>query len=261
MLSILEDLSNKFNGQIPNLIYFAIGIGLGIMLFLITFLVFYLISKSKPKNNEKINEVKINPEYKVIIQTRIDQFNNLYKDKQISEKLTGIYNMTFSMMQEIASLYYPKSDDPIFEVSIERLVDFLSYFMQRIDLIIDDLFVDKLSIVESIGKFKIKDAKLSKVIDMLNKSKDEEKEKKGLASKIKEKIFSGVKKVGLGVAGNVLNYSFINVIDDLGEDINKLYSNQKLIFTDISKKEQKRRKKEERKARRLKNRNVGDDYA
>ena len=43
--------------------------------------------KIKNYDNEKINEVKINPEYKVIIQTRIDQFNNLYKDKQISEKL------------------------------------------------------------------------------------------------------------------------------------------------------------------------------
>ena len=36
MFSIYEDLSNKFNGQIPNLIYFAIGIGLGIILFFIT---------------------------------------------------------------------------------------------------------------------------------------------------------------------------------------------------------------------------------
>ena len=235
MFSIYEDLSNKFNGQIPNLIYFAIGIGLGIILFFITFLVVFLISKSKPKHTEKIDEVTIKPEYKTIIQTKIDGFENVYKDKQISEKLTGIYNMTFSMMQEIAALYYPKSDDPVFEVSIERLVDFLSYFMQRIDLIIDDLFVDKLSIVESLGKFKIKDAKLSKVMELLNKNKTEEPIKKGLASKIKEKIFSGVKKVGLGVASNVLNYSFINVIDDLGEDINKLYSNQKLILKEVEK--------------------------
>ena len=42
-LSIIEDLENKFNGQIPNLVYFSIGIGLGIILFLITYLIIFII--------------------------------------------------------------------------------------------------------------------------------------------------------------------------------------------------------------------------
>lgn len=259
MLTILEDLSNKFNGQIPNLIYFLVGISLGILLFFITFLIVYLISKSKPKHEDNVNEIMIKPEYKTIIETKIDEFEIFYKDCSITEKLTGIYRVAYTMMSEIAQLYYPNSNDPIFEVSIERLVDFLSYFKNRLNLIVDDLFVDKLSLVESIGRFKIKDAKLAKIIELLNKKKDEPI-KKSFADKIKDKFLKGFKKVGLGVANNVLDYSFISVIDDLGEDINKLYSNQKLIFTEISKKEQKRRKKEEKKARRENKRNVGDKY-
>lgn len=259
MFSILEDLANKFNGQIPNLIYFGVGILLGIILFFITFLIVYLVSKSKPKNEDSINEVVIIPEYKVIIDSNKDIFERIYKEAAIGEKFKGIVDLTTSMMQEIAGLYYPDSDDPMFEVSIERLVDFLSYFRYRMELIIDDLFVDKLSFVEAIGKFKIKDAKLSKIMEILNKNKVEkvEEEKKGFVSIIKDKILKGAKKVGLGIASDVINYSFINVIDDLGEDINKLYSNQKLIFTELSKKELKKKKRQERKQKRK----LGDSNA
>ena len=86
IFSLLEDISNKFNGQIPNLIYFGVGIGLGIILFLIAFLIIYIISKSKINIEKEIIDIKINEEYKAIIETKKDQFTNLHKNSSIQEK-------------------------------------------------------------------------------------------------------------------------------------------------------------------------------
>ena len=62
----------------------------------------------------------------------------------------------------------------------------------------------------------------------------------------------------MAFTGNVINYTFYNLIDDFGSDINKLYSNQNLIFTDVSKKQEKRKI---RMSKRQNKRKVGDDYA
>ena len=86
--SIIDKISNKFDGQIPNLIFFAIGILLGIILFLITFLIVSFISKSKVNNEEELIESKTNEEYKTIIETKKDQFTSLYKNSSIKEKHT-----------------------------------------------------------------------------------------------------------------------------------------------------------------------------
>ena len=261
MFSLLEDLSNKFNGQIPNLIYFAIGIGLGIILFLITSLIVFIISKSKVSIEKQIVDVKIREEYKAVIQAKKDEFTTIYKNSTVSEKVSGILRILVSMLEEISTIYYPDSEDPMFEVSIERLVDLIDYLIHRINLIVDEMIIDRLHIVEVVSKMDIKNTKLSKVFELLNKKQPEEKlepERKTIFSKVKANLTKGVKKVGVAITGGIVNYTFYNIIDDLGEDINKLYSNQPLIFTDISKKEEKRRRKEEKKN---KKRKVGDDYA
>ena len=262
--SIIEDIANKFNGQIPNLIYFAIGIGLGIILFLITFFVVFIISKSKIKVDKEILDVKVDEGYKAIIEAKKDEFTSLHKNLSIQEKASAILKIVISMLEEISTLYYPNSNDPMFEVSIERLVDLIDYVIQRINLILDDMVVDRLRFIEVISKKKIKDIKLSTIFDLLSKKNEVNQidtEKKGLFNKIKENLNKGIKKFGLSITGGIVNYTFYSLINDLGEDINKLYSNQPLVFTDISKKEEKIRKRSLRKTKKQSKEKVGDDYA
>lgn len=262
--SIIEDIANKFNGQIPNLIYFAIGIGLGIILFLITFFVVFIISKSKIKVDKEILDLKVDEGYKAIIEAKKDEFTSLHKNLSIQEKASAILKIVISMLEEISTLYYPNSNDPMFEVSIERLVDLIDYVIQRINLILDDMVVDRLRFIEVISKKKIKDIKLSTIFDLLSKKNEVNQidtEKKGLFNKIKENLNKGIKKVGLSITGGIVNYTFYSLINDLGEDINKLYSNQPLVFTDISKKEEKIRKRSLRKTKKQSKEKVGDDYA
>lgn len=167
------------------------------------------------------------------------------------------------MLEEISSLYYPESDDPMFEVSIERFIDLIDYSISRINLIIDDMVVDKLRFVEIISKKDIKEIKLSTIFELVNRKNEVKKienEKITLTKIIKEKITKGVKKVGLSITGGIVNNTFYSLIDDLGEDINKLYSNQPLIFTDITKKEERIKRKQLRKEKRLSKKKVGDNY-
>lgn len=263
-LSIIEDLENKFNGQIPNLVYFSIGIGFGIVLFLITYLIIFIINKTKINGEKDTYIVKTNEQYKVIIDTKKDEFTELHKNSSLKEKVNSILRIFISMLEEISSLYYPDSDDPMFEISIDRLVDLIEYSMHRINLIIDDILIDKLRFVEIFTKKEIRNIKLSTIFDLINKRNNEinnNKENKGIFSKIKENITKGVKKVGLSITGGIVNNTFYSLIDDIGEDINKLYSNQPLVFTDISKKETRARKKQLRKLKKENKKKVGDDYA
>ena len=65
-----------------------------------------------------------------------------------------------SMMESISNLYYPNSKDPIFELSIEQLIDFLSYFSVRLEDFIDSLLDNRLYLVNVMSKYSIKDKKI-----------------------------------------------------------------------------------------------------
>ena len=110
------------------MIYFAIGIVLGIVVFFIALLIVYLITKRKYDKEEKreVKEIKVIEEYKAIIESKIDVYNNVYQNADLKAKLFGIGKIILNMMEEIATLYYPESEDPVFEISIDQLVDFLS---------------------------------------------------------------------------------------------------------------------------------------
>ena len=62
-----------------------------------------------------------------------------------------------------------------------------------------------------------------------------------------KKFFTNVaKKTVFKFSNDIIDYEFERLIDDLGEDINKLYSKQELNFTDITRKEKRRLKKNAR---------------
>lgn len=262
----LNYLNEKFSGQIPNLIFFGIGLAFGILLFLILFLIIFLVSKSKQRIKEKLNNehIEIKEEYKHIIELSKEEYINKYFDADIKTKVTGIGKIILNMMESIATLYYPDSKDPIFEVSLERLVDFLSYTTSRLNYIIDHLLEEKFQIVDVLTNHSIKDKKISFIFEMIDKKKkpetEEFKEKKiGFFGKIKQKFVKVGKKVATKIGGHIINSELNSIIDSLGEDMNKLYSNQKLEFTDLTKKELKMLRKEKRLALKSISKNNGGD--
>lgn len=249
--SIIQDFFNYldeyFKGQIPNLIYFAIGLGLGIILFGLTLLLALIISKIKQKisNKKQRKQLTINYEYKQIVSVHKDSFINYYKDLELKDKLKGILKTIITMMEDISSLYYKDSKNPMFEISIEQLIDFLSYFVKRIELIIDNLLQGKLKIINRLTNENIKNIKLSKAFELIESRKSVDNKPK--KNNIFKKFFTNVaKKTVFKISNDIIDYEFERLIDDLGEDINKLYSKQELNFTDITRKEKRRLKKNAR---------------
>lgn len=238
IVKFYEYLNDKFTGQIPNLIFFAIGIIIGIFLFLIFSFVIYLIYKLKSKQDKKkIEPLPVNDEYKNIIDANKDIYKSVYLNASLNEKINGIGKIMLNLMESISLLYYPNSKDSMFEISIEQLVDFLKYFSIRLEDFIDNLLDNRLHIVNVVTKYSIKDKKLSFVIELINKNKEIKQEKKnGLFERFKNKITSFGKKIVYKISGNIVDSEFLNMIDSLGEDINKLYSKQTLSFKSIYKK-------------------------
>ena len=95
------------------------------------------------------------------IESAENSFDSKYSKLSINEKLKAIGDISINMIEDIAKLYYPNSDDPMFEVSIEQLVYFLSYMSKRINFVIDSLLENELKIVDVFSKYQIKDKKLS----------------------------------------------------------------------------------------------------
>ena len=143
--------------------------------------------------------------------------------------MSGIGKILLNMTESIASIYYPDSNDPIFEISIDQLVDFLSYFTDRVNGVIDNLLNNEFRLINKFSKTSIKDKKISFVIEMLEKSKEEKEEKQSLVSKVKGGVINIGKKVVFKATEGIINKEFLSIIDTLGEDINKLYSKQLLV--------------------------------
>lgn len=247
----LKYLNNNFNGQIPNLIYFFSGLIGGIILFLITLLIVFIISKINSKRKTTITKIEENEEYKNIILANKDIYISIYKDAPLTEKLQGFGKIALSMLESISSLYYPNSNDSVFEISIEQLVDFLSYFSLRLNYLVDKILQEKLPTIDFFTSYSIKDKKISFVVDLLEKSKNntvainesDKKQKKGIFNFFKKKIVGAGKKIVLKYTTSLIDDQLIDLIEMFGNDINKLYSKQNLIFTDLTKKEKKKLKK------------------
>ncbi|MDY2888755.1 MAG: hypothetical protein SOU19_04230 [Candidatus Caccosoma sp.] len=233
MLSIFNDfynyLNDRFQGQIPNLIYFAIGCAIGLIIFILLFLIIYIISKSKSRIKKLINNKNaiVDSSYKEVISKNVSIYKDIYANKPIKERVSGLGQITLNMLDSISSIYYPNSNDSIFEISTEQLVDFLSFFVYRVNGIIDHLLEERLSVVNVLTKRSLKDKRISSVFEMIDKNKIEEgKEKKGLFNKIKKHSLNIGKKIAIKYGGKIINSEFEDIIQILGEDINCLYSKQ-----------------------------------
>ena len=256
MLSIINDflefLNNKFEGEVPNLLFFAIGIGVGIILFLLFLIIFVIIYKVKNKAkklNEK-HEVVVKKEYKDIINNHVNEYNELYLNASFKDKFIGTGKIILSMMEKISTLYYPDSEDPMFEISIDQLIDFLSYLTYRINFTVDGILEGKLAFIEKVTKKDIKNMKLSIAFELIDKGKKlinlnkDKPNKDNFFNKLTGKLIKKGKDLIVGIGQNATNDELINLIPSLGEDINKLYSKQELVFKDVSKKQLKEYKRQ-----------------
>ena len=264
ILSVNEYLENRFEGSLLNLMYFLIGLSIGIVIFLIVSLVIYFVYRARQKKNITKDEVVLETDehYKNIIQSNKELYLNVYKDKSMKEKINGIGSILYDMANDISSLYYLESKDPIFEVSIEKLVEFFNYLAFKVDYVVDDLLENKLHFIDVVTNYKTKDIKLTKVLELAKSKQPKEEDKSKLSYKIKKTFTSFGKKIATKIinkTGNkIIDYEFDNLIEDIGEDLNKLYTNQHISFNGLSQREMFILEKNKKHERKMAKRKLGD---
>lgn len=255
LANLIEYIENRFEGSLQNLIYFLIGLAISIIVFLIALLILYLIYHYRYKKNYQKDVIKkeTDKHYLKIIDVNKELYNKTYKSLPIKEKFEGIGKIVVEMANDIASLYYPESKDPIFEISIEQLSNFIDYLIVKVDFVVDELLEEKLHFIDVLTNYRTKDIKIGKILELAEKKKEVKAESKNPFSKIKNKFTGLIKKSAYKVANkigsNIIDDEFELLIDDIGNDLNSLYTDGKFFFNNMSKRQLRLLAKESKKSR------------
>lgn len=239
-IAIKDYINNFKNFSFSDLIPFIVGIVIGFALCFLIYLLVFVISIKKDTKN--INEIENSNAVKdEDISRIIENYKARYKDevssKKTNEKLTELKSMSWELINDIARNYYPNSQYPLLELSIEELISLDYYIMKKIEKIFSGKVLSK-----------VKKMKLSSVAHILDMKKKYEENKIVKASeKMKVKpIMKGfwtainflnpvywVKKLMFDIPYNmIVNKISCTIIEVIGVETSNIYS--KKAFVDDS---------------------------
>lgn len=178
---MLLDIGNTFS----LLISFLLGLGAGLAFFSLVYLVVVL---SSMRDKKYIIKTKVKDVTDEEIKSLILETQEMFKDK----KLRGDQNMfaycgklTYSLIEEIATKFFPNSKHPLYEISIDEALMIAVYISNRLDEILDRRglrFLRKFKISTIVGMTEIKEnineneivkaTKKYKILDALKAAKN-----------------------------------------------------------------------------------------
>lgn len=223
-----SNLFRKLSFENISILVFGIIIGF-VMCFLIYF-IFVLISLKEEE--KKIINARTNvtdEKIERLIRSAKNQFNEESSSLNTGEKLNFVRDIAWELIRDIAKVYYPDSEYPIYELSIDELMILNHYITDRIN----SMF--KGPILKPIKKLKI--AYVLKILDI--KKKIDENRMMKAANKLK---VPGIMKTTMAVL-NIFNPVYwvkklmitttlvaatnkisTTILDVVGEETNKVYS-------------------------------------
>ena len=162
ILSFWESLRDKItNVNWGSLVAFLIGIGVGFVLCLLCYVLFILVDISKEE--KKAKKVVIKVENKVIediIENEKNRYKLESKDLKASEKVNALKEICGDLIMDIAKTYYPESNHPVFEITVEELFELDYYIMEKLEKIFSRHVLKK-----------IKKLRLVSIMNMIDKTK------------------------------------------------------------------------------------------
>lgn len=229
LLEQMIDLPFDFS----SLLVYLSGILSGFILACLIYFILVLLSIRKSKRIIKACEDNINEEdVRIMIQRAKDNYLLLNNSKDVKIKETAFKETCFNLVNDIASKCFPKSKNPMLELSIDESLLLAKYIIQRIE----ELLSKKgLSLVKKISIAKIRD------ILVIKKKVDNNAIIKGV------KKYSKITKIGITVA-NVIAKPFkiigstaknflvskiiLLTISIVGEETYKIYTKQAIKSMD-----------------------------
>lgn len=132
LINFIKDRIN--NASLSDLVPFIIGLIFGFVFCLLIYAIIILTSFKKSEKKAQKVVIKVDDE---IIKNKIQNARNEYVEEATSvkagEKVNILKDTCWTLINDIARVYYPDSKHPIFELSVEELINLDYYIMQRID--------------------------------------------------------------------------------------------------------------------------------
>lgn len=250
-LNIFDDIKNLISKLLSkfswgNVLILLTGIAIGFVMCALIYIVIVLTSLKKNEKEANMHKIEIdNDELKRIMRSARNQYYEESSNLPINQKITDLKDISWRLINDIAKVYYPHSNYPIYELSIDEILILNHYITNRVD----SLFKGK--VLRYFKKIKI--AQVLKIID-LKKKIDENK----VVKMVKKAKVPTIYKATMAVL-NVFNPSYwvkklmINtslsigtnkiastIIDIVGEETIKVYSKsvfnqEKVIDSDVEK--------------------------
>lgn len=223
---IFENISKYIN--FSNVAIFLAGLLIGVVLTGCIYCLVLFLSVKNNKKMQKIQHLNINDEEMIILveKTKQDFLENNYK-LSTSEKGKLLGNTIKDLANKIASIYFPKSKHPLYELTISELLNLLIYINNRIDDILDkpifkpfkNLSVSQIVNIVELGK-KANDSKMVKAA-----SKAHKVSKIGLGIINYANPYYWLKRLVFSKAiSYTINKIALITIDIVADETNKVYS-------------------------------------
>ena len=241
---LIGELLNKFSWG--NVVLLLAGIAIGFVICAFIYVVIVLTSLKKNEKDDTKHKIDIeNEELKRVIRSARNQYYEESSNSPINQKIADIRDISWRLINDVAKLYYPNSDYPIYELSIDEFMKLNHYITNRVD----SLFKGK--ILKSFKKIKI--SQILKLIDLKRKLDENKVVKVAKKAKVPSlfkatmtvlNVFNPaywVKKLMINTTLSVgTNKIASTVIDIVGEETIKVYSKsvfnkEKVIESDVEK--------------------------
>ena len=143
-----------FKVNISSIFSLAFGIAIGIAIITLIYLLYVLKTlnskKFKKENTIMIDGVMIethpikstnniienNSDNGIMVKDMIKEYQSIFLDKRLRGDYTNVgycKELSLSLLNNIAKLYYPKSNTPMLEISVEDTMTLLRYIVSRVD--------------------------------------------------------------------------------------------------------------------------------
>ncbi len=166
--------------------YFVLGFATGIVLLILS--ITFILSRSErkkakirmshqiPLDDEAVNE---------LIETKKQQLDETVKMTN-NAYIEVAFDLSQELVEEIAKYYFPKSNYPIYELSIQEMLDLAQYIAKRLDGFVNARFVKM-----------FKNYRVSSILEMLNAKKKLDNSKlMQVTRKLRiQKLYSGFRAV------------------------------------------------------------------
>jgi hypothetical protein len=150
-----------FEISVPGILNFVLGMLTGIVL-LTLLITFIATNRSRKKQRKRLAKLPEMMEEKVILEMIEAKQNQLVETVRLTDNayFRVAWDLSLELAEEIARFYYPKAKYPIYEISIDELLELNYYITKRIETMVNG----------KILKY-FKNYKISTIIDILNKKK------------------------------------------------------------------------------------------